>query len=137
MTAPKVIEVATVIVRRAGGEILTVRKCGTTRFMLPGGKPEAGETPARTAVRECEEEVGLRIDPHDLRPLGTFTAAAANEPDREVRGTAFVYASDESVTTQGEIVELRWLDPEAPLPTDLAPLLEHQILPALRDFGTR
>ena len=42
------------------GHVLTVRKRGTTRFMLPGGKLEPGESAYAAAVREIREEVGLR-----------------------------------------------------------------------------
>ncbi|TDP94086.1 NUDIX domain-containing protein [Labedaea rhizosphaerae] len=36
----------------------------------PGGRREAGETHAQTAVREVHEETGWRVDPASLRPLG-------------------------------------------------------------------
>lgn len=32
------------------------------QWALPGGRMDAGETPAETALRELEEEVGLRLD---------------------------------------------------------------------------
>jgi len=48
----RVIRVSAVVLRNAAGEVLTVRKRNTSRFMLPGGKPDPGETPAETAVRE-------------------------------------------------------------------------------------
>jgi 8-oxo-dGTP pyrophosphatase MutT (NUDIX family) len=32
------------------------------QWALPGGKMDAGETPAETALRELEEEVGLKLD---------------------------------------------------------------------------
>jgi len=40
---------------------------GITPF---GGGAEAGETPPQCAVRELEEETGLRLDPASLRYLG-------------------------------------------------------------------
>lgn len=43
----------------------------TTR--LPKGKPEAGETPEETAVREVEEETGIRADVE--RELGVWRYA--------------------------------------------------------------
>ena len=74
-----VITVTGVVVRDADGRLLTVRKRGTHRFMLPGGKPEPGETAAQTGVRECAEEIGLHIDLDELRLLGHFDAPAAND----------------------------------------------------------
>lgn len=37
------------------------------RWKLPSGRFEAGETPREGALRELEEETGLRADPADLR----------------------------------------------------------------------
>lgn len=128
---PVVLQVSAVVLRRPTGEVLTVRKRGTHRFMLPGGKPEPGETPAQTAVREAYEEVGAVLDATRLRELGTFRAAAANEPGYEVVGTVFEHPGVVDVAPGGEIAELRWLDPTADLPDDLAPLLEERVLPLL------
>ena len=128
-----VIQVSAVVLRSPAGEVLTVRKRGTARFMLPGGKPEPGETPAQTALRECAEEVGVELDPDALLELGTLSAAAANEAGRRVRGTVYVHPAVVAPVPSREIAEVRWLDPDLdPLPGDLAPLLEHQVLPALR-----
>ena len=33
---------------------------------FPGGRVDSGETPEQTALRELEEEVGLRLDPEDI-----------------------------------------------------------------------
>lgn len=68
------------VITDADGRLLLVRKAGTTAFMQPGGKPEAGEDAAQTLIRELAEEIGLRLQPSDLTPLGEFTAPAANEP---------------------------------------------------------
>ncbi|MBZ5738314.1 NUDIX hydrolase [Nocardioides mangrovi] len=134
MTDARVIRVSAVVVRDPAGRVLTVRKRGTTRFMFPGGKPDAGETPAETGARELREEVGVVAEPATLRALGTFRAAAANEDGWLV--DAAVFEHDEAVPVEvrpaAEIEELRWLDLTAPdLPSDLAPLIEH-VLPALR-----
>ena len=47
--------VSALVIRNSLGEVLTVRKRGTTGFMLPGGKPEPGETAEETARREAAE----------------------------------------------------------------------------------
>src|SRR5690606_39457168 len=57
-----VIRVSAVVLRDGAGRVLTGRKRGTARFMFPGGKPEPGETPAQTAVRETREERGVELD---------------------------------------------------------------------------
>lgn len=36
---------------------------------LPGGKIEQGEIPERAIVRELQEELGITVYPHDLKPL--------------------------------------------------------------------
>ncbi len=128
----KLIRVSAVVLRDADGQVLTVRKRNTSRFMLPGGKPEPGESAAEAAVRECEEEVGAVLDPGSLRRIGVFVADAANEPGWKIEGTVFEHPFVGITGSAAEIEEMRWLDPALhPLPGDLAPLLEHFVLPAI------
>lgn len=62
------------------------------------------------------------LDESRLHELGTFRAAAANEPGQDVVGTVFEHPDvADDVTPGGEIAELRWLDPATDLPGDLAP----------------
>ena len=44
------------------GRLLLVRKRGTHRFMLPGGKVEQGETSEQAVKREIEEELETEIN---------------------------------------------------------------------------
>ena len=125
------IVVSAVVFRDDDGRILTVRKAGTQRFMLPGGKREPGETAAQTAIRECSEELGLTLDPARLTPLGVFLGDAANEPGRSLHSSVFTHPLEGAPTAAAEIAELRWLDPTQQLPDDLAPMLEHHVLAAL------
>ncbi|NHN55385.1 NUDIX domain-containing protein [Calidifontibacter sp. DB0510] len=117
-----VIVVSAVLLRDARGHVLTVRKRGTDRFMLPGGKPEPGETPAQTAVRECQEELGLDLDPARLVDLGVWRTWAANERDHRLEASVFEHPSVPVEQVAAELEELRWLDPAGDLPDDLAPL---------------
>src|SRR5690606_23509518 len=98
-------------------------------FMQPGGKPEAGETPAQTLIRELEEELGLRVAEDELQPLGTFISAAANEPGQRVVADAFALRAErEDVTVQAELAELRWLERGDRTSIPLAPLSEEHLL---------
>lgn len=129
MPQPTLIHVSAVVLRNSHDELLTVRKNGTARFMLPGGKPEPGEDPKETAVRECQEELGAHLVPENLRLLGTFRAPAANERGSEVEATVFTYPGVFDVAPSAEIAELRWMPLDQKLPHDLAPLLEYRVIP--------
>ncbi|WGL52249.1 NUDIX domain-containing protein [Nocardioides sp. BP30] len=127
------IVVAAVVLRDEAGRVLNVRKRGTTRFMLPGGKPEPGETPAQTAVREVAEELGVTLDPARLVLLGEFEAAAANEPGHLVRSTVFTHPARIEPAVAAEIEEVRWAS-LAELESDpaVAELTSRRVVPALR-----
>jgi 8-oxo-dGTP pyrophosphatase MutT (NUDIX family) len=115
------------------GRLLTVRKSGSSRFMLPGGKIDPGESAREAAVREVMEEVG--VDVSNLgEPLGRFHDVAANEPDAWVDATVFVTHLDpgHAPTPRAEIAEQRWLGLDDELPADLAPLLSNHVVPSLR-----
>ena len=122
-----------------------VRKEGTTSFMLPGGKPESGENPEATIIREISEELGLTLDADRLSFIDTFAADAANEADHRVIGDVFHYEglptdlNVERINHQAEIAEAEWF-PYAPMPADttarqFAPLTRLCVIPALVERG--
>lgn len=130
MHAPREIRVSAVVVRDAGGRVLNVRKRGTRMLMLPGGKPEPGEGPAETALREFREELGVDLDPALLRFVGEFRASAANEPGHEVVAHVYEHPFVGGVGVGAEIEALEWVDP-ASRRDDLAPLNTEHVFPAL------
>ncbi|MFN3949531.1 NUDIX hydrolase [Microbacterium sp.] len=129
--SPRRIHVSAAVITDAEGRLLLVRKAGTTAFMQPGGKPELGETPAETLARELAEEVGLRVDPDALEPLGRFAASAANEPGFEVVADVFrVDIGDQRPEPDAEIAELRWVTAGTASGIEIAPLARDYFLPA-------
>lgn len=117
---------------RSDGAVLTVRKRGTSMWMLPGGKPEPGETAAACAAREVEEELGVRLAETDLALLGTFETRAANEAGFALVATVFRSRAAIAPSPRAEIAACRWIDPadgiddvaEAPLNREIVfPLL--------------
>ena len=106
--------------------------------MMPGGKPDPGETPLGAAVREVTEELGLAPDPARMVHLGTFQAPALNENGYTVRAETYEYLPHPSeyevlaaLTPQAEIAELRWVDPAQNRDAAQAPLNIECIFPVL------
>ncbi|MBE7325658.1 NUDIX domain-containing protein [Nocardioides sp. Y6] len=125
---PRIVVSAVALVR--DGAVLTVRKQGTSRFMLVGGKPEPGESALECAVRETAEEVRLEVT--DLELLGEFVSEAANEPGHELHSTVYTAELPAEPVAAGEIAELRWTALDGHY-DDLAPMLERNVLPLLRE----
>ena len=124
-----IVEVVGAVIRDATGRLLTVRKRGTVRFMLPGGKREPGEDDLTALVRELDEELGVTVV--SARLLGRFEAPAANEPGATVKSSAYRVEITGELSIASEIEELLWIEPSAPADVPLAPLLTAFILPAL------
>ncbi len=97
--------------RDADGKVLNVRKRGTSTLMLPGGKPEPGESAAETAVREIAEELGIALDELRLSFLGEFRSAAANEAGFDVVASVFEHPYVAGASPAAEIVQLAWVNP--------------------------
>lgn len=111
--------------------ILLVRKRRTSFYILPGGKPEVGEDDISALCREINEELGCRIDPTAIKPLGTFTDQAAGMPG--VRVTVRLYAGKllGNPTPRAEIEDMAWFRLHGGNTIDLAPSLKNSILPFL------
>ena len=110
----RIISVSAVVLTRADGAVVTVRKRGTDRFMLPGGKGEPGESPAETAAREVGEELGVRVSPDELEGLGSHETATANEPGYVLHSDVYALSLTDGhgePAPRAEIAELRWVRP--------------------------
>lgn len=70
------------IIIEVDGGIVTIERVNVPRGRaLPGGCVDVGETCEAAAIREAEEETGLKIT--EVRMLGIY-----DEPDRDPRGHA-------------------------------------------------
>ena len=117
----------------ATSRLLTVRKRGTHKFQLPGGKLESGESPLAAALREVAEEILVELRPEDLTLLGSWTAPAANEENTTVDATIFVSSLIVAPVASAEIDELQWVDlADDPAASEhFAPLLRAHVFGAL------
>jgi len=124
------IKVVAALIRDDAGQVLLVRKRGTTAFMQPGGKRDPGEDDIAALAREIAEELGCRLVRDTIVPLGEFDAVAANEPGCRVHACLYEIEVSGDVVANREIDAMIWIDPAAP-PDDipLAPLTRDHVLP--------
>lgn len=119
-------KVAAIVLK--GSRLLVVRKLNTEHFILPGGKPEAGETDLQTLSREVLEELGCGVN--EPRFLGEFTGPASGITDARVVVRAYEGQLIGVPMAQAEIAEATWIDIHCP-DRLLAPSIIEQIIPLL------
>ena len=118
------------VISNSDGELLLVRKRGSSIFIQPGGKIEPHEDLLTTLSRELNEELGVHLDVPSAFHLGEFEAVAVNEPGRRVVANAFACSVSGTPTPRAEIEELAWVRAEGPYAVAVAPLSSLHILPA-------
>jgi 8-oxo-dGTP diphosphatase len=113
-----------------GDRILLVRKRGSRTYILPGGKPEAGEDDVKALVRELDEELGCQIDLATLTYIGSFSDQIADQDSGIVIVRLYSAQLIGQPAPQAEIEELRWVQPSIS-DVPLAPSLTNKIIPYL------
>jgi len=115
------------------GRLLVVsKKAAPDVFYLPGGKPEPGESPARTLARELQEELGVAPVRAELLGLVEDVAALEGVP---MRMTVFTADIDGIPKPAAELAALGWtdgIDDYVPL---LAPAVRNHVVPLLQRNG--
>jgi len=107
------------IVVDAEGRVLLVRHTYTPGWHFPGGGVEKGETAVLSMQRELKEEAGIEAAPGAIRLLSVHANHSFFPND-----LVLVYRIDAwtqgAATSQGEIAEVRFVDPLMP-PEDVSP----------------
>ncbi|WP_328605919.1 NUDIX domain-containing protein [Amycolatopsis sp. NBC_00345] len=124
------------------GKILLMRRAGSGyadgQLGLPAGHVDLGETPTACAVREVAEELGVVLDPADLRPGGTMFRNS-QEPRVDIFFTTRSWNGTPEIREPHKCTELAWADPEQ-LPADALEFIgpawhDAQNGRVLREFG--
>ncbi|MEV4368876.1 NUDIX domain-containing protein [Nonomuraea sp. NPDC049637] len=98
------------------GRILMQRRRDTGQWALPMGKMEIGETPSQCAVRETEEETGVRVAPTGLLGVYSDPGHIVAYTDGEVRQEYEVMLIARPVggrpEANDEASDVRWVEPD-------------------------
>ena len=103
-------------------EILMGKRKDSGKWTLPGGHAEKKENPLETAVRELEEETGIKPEPSSMIYLGDENLTS--EIGKFIEVTAFLYATKEKTSTKedpdNEVKKWEWIDVSNGLPEEIA-----------------
>jgi len=126
------LEVVAAAIVREGRLLVVSKEAAPDVFYLPGGKPDPGEGPLETLVRELDEELG--VEPLEPRLLASVDSTAALE-GLPMRLTVYEARVDGTPRPAAELADLRWISGREG-GIRLSPALRDHVLPLLRRRGT-
>lgn len=91
-------------------KILSTRSKGKTKFYIPGGKREKGESDEAALIREIKEELTVDLLPETIEFIGNFQAQADSHAEG-IQVLMQCYSADYQGTIEAaaEIAEIAWL----------------------------
>ncbi|MEV0576027.1 NUDIX domain-containing protein [Streptomyces sp. NPDC050392] len=126
--ANSVVPSVTAAVLDAAGRLLVIHKTDNDLWALPGGGHDIGERIADTAVREVDEETGIKVEVDGIVGLYTDPEHVLAYTNGEVRQQFSIcfraHPVGGDLRTSSESKEVRWVDP--------ADLAELNIHPSMR-----
>jgi len=108
--------------------LLVSKRAAPDVFYLPGGKPDAGESPLATLARELREELGVTLV--ESEPLAVVSDQAALERTPMEMHVYLATVAGE-VAPLAEIDALAWVGADGVNPGVLAPAIRNHVLPEL------
>jgi len=91
-------------------KILSTRSKGKTKFYIPGGKRETGESDEAALIREVKEELTVDLIPSTINFFGNFQAQADSHAEGiQVLMQCYYAEYKGTITAAAEIAEVAWL----------------------------
>jgi len=124
-------------IHKIGGIILNNRKIlvglKKTKFIIPGGRIEKGETHSECLKRELKEELDVEMLSHEY--FDTFEDESALEPGVKIRMDVYFATIKGKPKASMEIKELQWVDSKNEKHLKMGSIIEHFVIPALVKKG--
>lgn len=93
------------------GKILVARTKGRSKYYIPGGKREVGETDLQTLIREIKEELSVDISPETVQFYGIFIAQAdSHATGIKVKMTCYLAEFKGEIQPATEIESIKFAD---------------------------
>ena len=112
-------------------KLLVVRPHNSQFLLMPGGKPNVGESSESALKREIMEELCCIIDEKTITFLGTFEDVAAGSNSSIVRIDLYRGTLIGTPQPSSEIEELVWISSNDISLQQLSPIIKNKIMPFL------
>ncbi len=113
-------------------KFLVNRKYGTSIFLMPGGKPQAGESEQDALIREIHEEHGVELVRDSIRHFCDYKDMAVHEPNTTLLIKIYQGTIIGEPQCNSEIEEQKWIGKNDDISL-CSPTIQNQIMPALID----
>ncbi|MGK0364078.1 MAG: 8-oxo-dGTP diphosphatase [Saprospiraceae bacterium] len=95
----------------ANRKILSTRSRGKTKYYIPGGKRELGESDWEALFREIQEELSVKLEQETCQYYGTFEGQADSHAEGViVKMTCYIADYEGELKAASEIAEIVWLN---------------------------
>jgi 8-oxo-dGTP diphosphatase len=114
-------------------KILVVKKAGKGTYIIPGGKPDPGETDIDTLHRELREELSVTVTSQKF--FGEYVEPAEFE-DAQLTMRVYEVTVAGRIRVDNEITNAIWVDHSyAAEGVSLGSTLRNHVIPQLRQLG--
>jgi 8-oxo-dGTP diphosphatase len=128
-----IVKIGAIILSPQGDQLLVVRKRGKSKFIIPGGRPEEGETDSVTLRRELAEELTFELQ--SVAFFGEFHEKAEFE-DADLTMRVYTVTASGAPRPDNEIVEARWVGSDFEQQgIEVGSTLARHVIPALVSRG--